>query len=446
MPADSIGRRAFLRSSAAGLAAASLGAARALGANEKIIVGFVGCGGRGTQIATEIAPRPDVEIAWLCDADSGRAARAADAVEKKTGRRPKTSQDFRPMLDDKAVGALFNTTPDHWHALPTILACQAGKDVYVEKPASHNIWEGRQMIKAARKYSRIVQVGIQNRSAPYVAAAVDHLRSGKLGRVHFIRVLNMKDRSAIARRPDGAAPKEIDYDLWLGPAPKRPFNPNHCHGGWNWYWDYSGGDIVNDGVHQMDIARWLIGRETPRFAVAAGGRYVFDDDTETPDTQSVLYDYGDLTMQFDLTLWTPYLKKIPQSIRMSDTVFPEWMFCATRVEVYGSQGLMMMGRHGGGWQVFGPDGKLAGQNKGKFPGELHYQNFFECVRSRRRPNGDIEEGHLSTVLCHLGNISLRVGGRRLEYDGKKEAFVGDDEANALVKRAGREPWKIPEEV
>jgi predicted dehydrogenase len=196
----------------------------------------------------------------------------------------------------------------------------------------------------------------------------------------------------------------------------------------------------------MDIARWLIGRALPRYTVATGGRYFFDDEADTPDTQCVLYDYGDLTMQFDLTLWTPYLKKIPQSIRMSDTEFPDWMFCATRIEVYGSEGLMMMGRHGGGWQVFGPDGKLAEKNKGKFPGELHYQNFFDSVRSRKPPSADIEEGHLSTVLCHLGNISLRVGGRRLDFDPVKELCIGDDEANKLVKRPGRDPWRIPDEV
>ncbi|MBM4032720.1 MAG: Gfo/Idh/MocA family oxidoreductase [Planctomycetes bacterium] len=446
---DATSRRTFLHASAVGLAARAAGpllGANAPGANEKIVVGFMGCGGRGTQIATDIAGRPDVEVAWLTDADSARAASAANAVEKKQGKRPQVAQDFRRILDDKGVHALFNTTPDHWHALPSVLACQAGKDVYVEKPASHNVWEGRQMVKAARKYGRVVQVGLQNRSAPYVRAAVDFLRAGKLGKVHFVRVLNMKTRGALPKRPDTEAPKTIDYDLWLGPAPKRPFNPSRCHGGWYWLWDYSGGDIICDGVHQMDIARWLIGRTLPRYTVATGGRYFFDDEADTPDTQCVLYDYGDLTMQFDLTLWTPYLKKIPQSIRMSDTEFPDWMFCATRIEVYGSNGLMMMGRHGGGWQVFNTDGKLAEKNKGKFPGELHYQNFFDSVRSRKAPSADIEDGHLSTVLCHLGNISLRVGGRRLEFDPVKELCVGDDEANKLVKRPGRDPWRIPDEV
>jgi len=439
-----VSRRAFIRTSTASLAAASLIGTRALGANEKIVVGFMGCGGRGTGVAMEIVPRADVEIAWVCDADASRAANAAAAIERKTGRRPKTTQDFRQILDDGSVHALFNMTPDHWHALPTVLGCQAGKDVYVEKPASHNIWEGRQMTRAARKHNRIVQVGLQNRSAPYVLAAADYIRSGKLGRVHFIRVLNMKTRGPIPKRPDTEPPKTLDYDRWLGPAPARPYNPNRCHGGWYWYWDYSGGDIVCDGVHQMDIARLLIGRTTPKSVVATGGRYFFDDDPDTPDTQAVLYDYGDLTMQFDLTLWTPYMKKIAFEIRMSDTLFPDWMFCATRIEVYGSKGLMMLGRHGGGWHVYGPDTKLVEKLKGKFPAVPHYENFFECIKSRKRPNGDIEEGHLSAVLCHMGNISLRVGGRRLQYDGEKELFVGDDEANALTKRVGREPYRLRE--
>jgi len=450
MAAEPMDRRRFLRSSAVGVAAgaaAALAGPRAYGANERLILGFMGCGGRGTGVATELLARNDIEIAWTCDAEASRAARLAEVIEKRTGKRPKTTQDFRQILEDRQVNALFSMTPDHWHSLSTILACQAGKDVYVEKPLSHNLWEGRQAVKAARKYNRIVQVGLQGRSAPYIMAGIEYLRSGKLGHVHFVRVLNMKMQGYPNPRPNAEPPKSLNYDTWLGPAPMRPYNPVWCPSGWNWFWDFSGGDIINDGVHQMDIARWLIGRTTPRYAVATGGRYLTADSAaETPDTQSVLYDYGDLTMQFDLALWTPYLKKIPQNIRMSDTEFPDWRFCATRIEVYGTQGLMMMGRHGGGWQVYDADGKVVAQNKGRFPAEQHYANFLECVRSRRRPNGDVEEGHFSTVLCHLGNISLRVGGRRLEYDGAKEAFVGDEQANALLKRAGRAPWRIPEEV
>ena len=448
MPAGSMNRREFLHSSALGLAtgaAVSLIGTRALGANDKIVAGFMGCGGRGRQLMGYVAERKDAEVAYVADPDANRLPGAASAIEKATGKKPNAIGDFRKILDDKAVNVLFNATPDHWHVLPVILACQAGKDAYVEKPLSHNIWEGRQAVKAARKYNRVVQVGTQNRSAPYCVAAIDYLRSGKLGRVHLVRVLNMKTRGRIDRKPDGEPPKGVDYDAWLGPAPKRPFNPNHFHGGWNWFWDFSGGDIVNDGVHQMDLARWLVGKGAPKSVVCTGGRYALDDAQDAPDTQLAHYDYGDMTMTFELTLWTPYMKKIPAQIRDSD-LFPNWTFTGTRIELYGTNGLMMMGRHGGGWQVFDSDWKVVAEKPGRQANEAHIENLFQCIRSRQRPNADVEEGHLSTVLCHLANISYCVGGRRLPYDAEKECFPGDDEANKLLKRTGREPWRIPEEV
>ncbi|MFQ6098799.1 MAG: Gfo/Idh/MocA family oxidoreductase, partial [Armatimonadota bacterium] len=236
-----------------------------------------------------------------------------------------------------------------------------------------------------------------------------------------------------------------DYDMWLGPAPRRPFNPNRFHYAWHWFWDYSGGDIINDGVHQMDIARWLIGSKCPRSVVATGGKHAYDDAQETPDTQHVLFDFDRLTMTFELTLWTPYMKKTPWDFRNTDE-FPNWTFNATRVEVYGTNGLMMMGRHGGGWQVFGTDWKEAASAPGRRPLAQHLDDFFECIKSRRRPNADIEEGHLSTVLCHLGNISYRVGGRRLDFDADTESFLDDKHANRLLKRTYRRPWVVPEKA
>ena len=448
MSDKAMNRRGFLRSAALGIAATSpllAPAQRVLGANERFVVGIMGAKGRGLALAQELGKRADVEIAYLCDVDSRLFDRAPQAIEAVTSKRPKTTMDFRHILDDKDVDALVNATPDHWHAIPTIMACQAGKDVYVEKPISHNIWEGRKMVEAARKYNRVVQVGLQNRSAPYVRGAIDYLQAGNLGDVHLVRVLNMKTRSAVPPKPDEPTPEGVDYDMWLGPAPKRAFNPNHFHYSWHWFWDYSGGDIINDGVHQMDLARWMVGLKYPKSVYATGGKYAYDDAQETPDTQHVLFDYDGMTMTFELTLWTPYMKKISPQVRDSD-LLPDWPFCATRIEVYGTKGLMMMGRHGGGWQVFGTDDKELTRMYGRHPIVEHLDDFFACIKSRQRPNGDIEEGHMSTVLCHLGNISYRVGGRKLYFDAETETFAGDKEANQLVKRVYRKPWVIPEKV
>jgi len=419
---------------------------KVLGANDKVVVGIMGIKGRGGYLAERFASRPDVEIAYLCDVDTRLFGERIEQVAKRQGKPPKTVTDFRRILDDKHVDVLINATPDHWHALPTIMACQAGKDVYVEKPISHNIWEGQRMIAAARKYRRIVQVGTQTRSADYAHQARDYIRSGKLGDVHLVKVFNMKWRQAVPAQPDAQPPAGVDYDMWLGPAPKRPFNPNRFHYTWHWYWDYSGGDIINDGVHQIDLARMVMGVEYPKAVVSSGGKYHYDDAQETPDTQTVVWEFDRLTMLFELTLWTPYIKKISQKIRDSLTEYPNWPFCATRVEIYGTKGVMMLGRHGGGWQVFGMEEKPVAEANGPDPQTAHFDNFLQCVRSRQVPNADIREGHLSTLLCHLGNISYRVGGRKLFFDANSETFIGDDEANRLVKRVYREPWVVPERV
>jgi len=447
-----ITRRSFITRSTLGSAAIAAGTGlvsapnRVLGANERIVLGIMGIGGRGSVLATTFPKQPGVELAYVCDADSNRLKPLAAKVEEIQGKSPKVLQDFRKMLEDKAVDAIINATPDHWHSLGTILACQAGKHVYVEKPASHNIWEGRKAVEAARKYNRVVQLGTQTRSGAYAQHGVAYIAAGKLGKVHMIKVFNMKTRPPIEPRPNRAVPEGVDYDLWLGPAPQRPFNPNDFSGGyWNWKWDFSGGDIINDGVHQMDLARWCSGQKAPRGIHCAGGIFEFTDGQDTPDTQVVTYDFDGLTMIFELTLWTPYLKKIPQWIRDGD-YFPKWPFCATRVEVYGTDGFMYFGRHGGGWQVFTDEDKAGDFEYGRDPVIPHIQNFLECVKSGKRPNADIEEGHLSTVLCHLGNISYRLGGRKLQYDPIKERFIGDEEANALLKRTYRAPWVVPEVV
>ena len=448
MGAKPINRRRFLKTSVgtaivAGTAPFVWGRS-VLGANEKVVVGVMGIRGRGNELAKWFAERDDVDVAYLADVDTRLFKGRVDAIERISGKRPKLVQDFRRMLDDKDVDAIVIATPDHWHALGTVLACRARKDVYVEKPTSHSIWESRKMVEAARKYDRIVQVGTQNRSAEYCMKAFEYIRSNDFGSVHFVRVLNSKPRSTIGTKPDTEVPQGVDYDMWLGPAKMRPFNGNHFHYSWHWFWEYSGGDIVNDGVHQIDIARWLIGRTYPTSVSAGGGIHFFEDDQETPDTHVVYWEFDRLTMMFEQTLWTPYMQKTPFKMRDADNL-PNWPFSGTRIEVYGSKQQMYLGRHGGGWEVFDANGRSVAVQPGRFRNREHIQNFIECVRSRKRPNADIEEVHLSTLLCHYGNIAYRTG-RALHIDPKTEGFVDDPEANSLVKRTYREPYVIPNVV
>ncbi len=429
---------------AAGTAASHL---TVLGANDRIRVGVMGIRGRGGYLSRKFAERDDVEVAFLCDVNSTLFQSRAKQLAGLQKAKPKTTQDYRTMLADKSIDAVINATPDHWHALGTIAACRAEKDVYTEKPACHNIWEGEKMVEAARKYKRVVQLGTQTRSAPYAIDGIKYLRSGRLGKIHYVRILNMKTRGQLSEKPDGPPPKGVDYDMWLGPAPKRPFNPNHFYGGtWNWKWAYSGGDIINDGIHQIDLARWIINRRYPKAVYANGGIYHLKDKQDTPDTQIVTFEYDDaLTMTCEVTLWTPYIHKTSHAIRGSDT-FPDWPRNATKVEVYGTDGMMIFGRHGGGWQVWGRDAEPVESRYGRPPTPHHIQNFISCMWSRKRPNADIEEGHLSTLLPHLANISYRVGGRRLHYDSETKRFLNCAEADKLIKRTYREPYVIPEEV
>ncbi len=433
-------RRHFLFGSLAALAAGST-ARQSVAASDKVVLGFMGVGGRGRALLQGFGKRPDVAVAYLADVDSRRLPEPASEAARLNGRTPKTVQDVRRVLDDKAVDAVVIATPDHWHALGTVWACQAGKDVYVEKPTSHSIWESRQMVRAARKFDRVVQVGTQCRSAPYVQEAIDYIRSGQLGEVHYVRVLNSKPRSSIAKRSDQPVPAGVDYDRWLGPAPARPFNENHFHA-WNWFWNYSGGDIINDGVHQLDLARWVIDRAYPKSVYSTGGIHFFKDDQETPDTQVVNWDYDDLTMVCEQTQWTPYQQKTPMNLRDRDEL-PRWPFNGTRIEIFGTKRLMMLGRHGDGWEVFDGDFRSVAHQYGRQANEPHFANFLDSIRTRKRPNADIEQVHLSTLLCHYGNIAYRVG-RKLVVDPATEGFVGDAQANALVKRTYREPYPVPE--
>ncbi|NLX99186.1 MAG: Gfo/Idh/MocA family oxidoreductase [Rhodopirellula sp.] len=450
-------RRQFLQHSKTttlGLAAGTvlLGNAksvRATPANDKVILAIVGCHGRGNMIAQAFTRRDDCEMAWLCDVDTNLfETRRKWLASCQDGKEPKCEPDFRRMLEDKSVDAVLIACPPHWHSLATIWCCQAGKDVYVEKPQSHNCWEGRQAVRAARKYERVVQVGFQNRSAPYLFAAKKYLDEGKIGKVHLCRVFNQKGEPNFPVEPDADPPAGLDWDMWNGPAPQCRYNPM-LQKNWRHLWRYCGGDMTYDGIHQVDIARWLCGVTYPKTVYSSGVRYDRDGGAETPDTQISTFEFDDLTMTFEMSLFTPYMLKADQGIRDGD-LFPHWPQNTERVELYGTEGMMVVGRMGSGWQVYvRPKSRqpvVADEMYGRFPDPPHQDNFIECVRSRQMPNADIEEGHLSTLLVHYSMLSCRMGGRKLSIDAESEGVVGDPEAMQFFRREGRPPWIVPGEV
>jgi predicted dehydrogenase len=419
--------------------------------SEKITLGVIGLGGRGENLVKGFLERQNIAIGSLCDIDPNQNPHLSDLVREKTGRAPQRLTDFRRILDDKSIDAIVIATPDHWHCPLTVFGCQAGKDVYVEKPLSYSIWDGRKAVEAARKYGRVVQVGTQSRSAPYVRHALEYIHAGKLGKIPFCRVCNLKVGKRFEQPADSDAPAGIDYDLWLGPAAKRAFNRGRFHKSWHYYWDYSGGDLANDGVHQLDLARWLIGKDWPTSVTSSGGNFAFEkDDNETPDTQTATMDFGDAQIVVEQINYGNYMLKEDPSLRNGD-FFPLWMQYSTRIELYGTKGLMLLGRHGGGWQVFTRPVKwqsqIVAEEPGKFPDVDHKANFIECVRSRNRPNADVEEGHRTATLIHLANISYRLGGVKLAFDRATETITSEPAANRFLRRENaRKPFAIPENV
>jgi len=443
-------RRTFLKKggrSAAGLSVAAVTAAsakRVLGANERINIALIGCGGRGRYVMYGLAEQ-GARVTCLCDLLDSRLDDGAKFLAKVQDAKARPVKDMQQVFDSEDVDAVIIATPDHWHAPATIRACQAGKDVYVEKPPSHNIWEGGKMVEAARKYKRIVQVGTQNRSGPYNLKALEYLRSGKLGKIGLVRVFNMKSGGPFRLGDPGKQPDGFNWDAWLGRAAARPYHQGLIRG-WLHFWDFCGGDMGNDGIHQIDLALMLMGDPgMPKSVRALGGRYCHrGDDSQVPDVQMVNYDFGDFVMTFELTGYPRYMEKTTATIRRKDE-FPYWTQNATRIEFYGSELMMILGRHGGGWVVMTSAGKVVEKMYGRPCDEPHYQNFLECVRSRKAPTADIAVTHQTCSTMHMGNVAHRAGNTALVYDAKTGAF-DKDEANRLLKPDYRKGYEIPDEV
>jgi predicted dehydrogenase len=412
--------------------------------NDKVVLALVGAGGRGTQVILSTQKcTPGVEVKYVCEVDRDRGGRAMEELYKQQGFRPQRIDDMRHAFDDRDVDAVLICTPEHWHALGTVWACQAGKDVYVEKNISLTIPEGRRMIEAARKYNRIIQCGYQNRSALYNIAARDYIQSGKLGEIITVKVYCMlSGHKAFPLRDDSGVPDGLDWDQWLGPSPLVPYNVTR-HKSYNEWWDYSCGLPLADGCHAMDLARMVLGDpDHPKSAFCAGGRVLFDDAREIPDNQTITYDFGNFPFTMEASIYGNYMTKVSPEVRFGNS-FPNWPFNSTRMEIYGTKGMMYLGRHGAGWQVLGKDSEILDQEYGFFPDEMHQQDFINCIRTRKTPNSDIEQGHKSATLVHLANLSYRVGKIQLSFDGEKEIIINSDEANIISQGNNRTGFRMP---
>jgi predicted dehydrogenase len=430
-------RRKFIKHSslAAGAALTLPRAARAIGENEKVTVGIIGPGGMGSAHLGALCGNKAVNIAYVCDVDERRAAKARATVEKAKGKAPKVVSDMRRIFDDKSVDAVWIATPDHWHAPATILACDAGKHVYVEKPASHNLREGRLMVEAARRNKRVVQVGTQTRSSAGIREAMELLLDGAIGEVLVAKAWNSQRRGSIGKSKPGTPPAHLDFDTWLGPAPKVEFRPNMLHSIWRWWHDFGTGDMGNDGVHDIDLARWGLDVDThPSKICAMGGKYFFDDDMQWPDTQNCLFEYapdkGGRVKQliFEMRIWSPY----KQEGKENGNAF------------YGTKGIMTLGKKEG-WKLYRERNQLVKQGGGGPDLGGHHRDFIDCIRNGKRPRADIETGHLSSSLCHLGNIAIRTG-EMLHFDPAKERMLENAKADKLVRREYRKHWGTPKGV
>jgi predicted dehydrogenase len=425
-------RRSFFQG-----AAFALSATRVMGANDRINIGIVGLGGRGSSHLGSYLKVEECQVTGLCDVNQAARERAQARLLKANSTKGKEFNDMRELFADKGVDAVSIATPNHWHALAAIWACQAGKDVYVEKPASYNIHESWRMVEVARKTNRMVQVGSQGRSTPVKMRAMQLLNEGVIGQVYLSKGLCFKRRKSIGKTPQEPVPPGLDWEKFLGPAPMRPYTKNRFAYNWHWFWDTGNGDIGNQGVHEMDICRWGLGDvKMPKSVVSSGGKYVYDDDQETPNTQMATFDYGGKEIMFEVRglLTGPEGGAPVRAGNVVGNLFlgaEGWMWVAdSGFQVYkGETNEKTMDEHG---ERGGADGTV-----------LHMKNFLAACRSRKYQdlNAEVEIGATSAALCHLANISYRVG-RKLFWDDARRKFVNDSEADKLLTRDYRKPYVV----
>ena len=428
-------RRSFLKATAAAAATARF---PILGANNRIRTAVIGLGGRGRDHVQFLSELPgETRITAICDVNQEARERAVAQVEKLTGAKPKEYSDLRAVYDDREVDAVTVATPNHWHALATIWACQAGKDVYVEKPACHNVLEGEQMVVAARKHGRMVQVGSQSRSMEHRRKVIELLRQGVIGQLYMARGLCFRRRKSIGHTPDEPVPPGINWDLFLGPAQMKPFSRNKYAYNWHWFWDTGNGDIGNQGVHEMDLCLWALGRTGwPRTVVSSGGKFAWHDDQETPNAQQAAFDFGDAQLTFEV-------RNLPSP---SEGGAPTTGSNYVGNIFFGTEGYLVTEWQG--FRLYKGDERALVMDEKAPPGEYsatpHLKNFFDAVRSRDagKLNADVEVGVAAANYCHLANIAYRVG-RTLRMAQSTGRFAGDEEANAMLTRNYRHPYVVP---
>jgi predicted dehydrogenase len=450
-PTNQITRRSTL--AALGGAAFLAQPQRILGANDRVRVALCGVRGRGNDHLKNYAKLSNVEIAATCDIDDSVTAKCLSNMESMGLAKPKTYVDVRKLLEDKTIDAISIATPNHWHCLMAIWGCQAGKDVYVEKPCSHNLWEGQQLVKAATRYNRIVQHGTQIRSIPVIREAIQKVHDGYLGEVYMTRGVCFKRRDTIGHAVVEPVPAGVDYDIWMGPAPVKPFTRNRFHYNWHWNFLYGNGDLGNQGVHQLDAARWALGAGFPTKVSAIGGHFMFDDDQDTPNDLVCAFEFSQPNgkhrmISFEVRHWntnheagigTPDL-----SVRSGNTNTVGNIF-------YGSKGYLSIADEDTGaykaWMGKEQEPQAGAHENNQ---TAHFKNFIDCVISRKKEDlhAPIEEGHISAGLMHLANASYRLG-RTIHFNPETQEAIGDPEANALLKdgpRGYRKPFAVPEKV
>jgi predicted dehydrogenase len=443
-------RRDFIKKVAATTAGLAIGGTgfgfsaksynRIIGANELVRIATIGVNSRGNSMGRTIAGQKNAEVATVCDVDERAIPKAIKSIVSANAKsNPKSEKDCRKVLADKSIDAIYIATPDHWHSPLTIMGCQAGKHVYVEKPLSHNPREGEMAVAAARKYNKVVQMGAQRRSAPILAQGIQKLHEGIIGRVYMAKTWYTNNRKATFLKP-GTVPSWLDYELWQGPAPRKAYQEGLIHYDWHWFWHYGTGEALNNGTHEVDVARWGLGVDYPIRVSSVGGRYQFQDHWETPDTQVVIMDYpGRVSLMWESR--SSNGRKIEGQDR--------------GIIFYGEKGSLDTG--GDSYKVYDPEGKLVSEVKAPESGEggmqgrntaspslcmdsLHVADFLDAIKNNRRPNCDVELGHKSTVAMQLGNIAWRVG-RDLKIDPKNGHIIGDKEAEKLWSREYEKGWE-----